>query len=219
MIIINFKTYEQGTGENALKLAKICEEIARDSGAEIILAVQPTDISLISQNVSLKVFAQHIDDNSFGSHTGSITSEAVKRAGAVGTLINHSEKHLILMEVEKRILRAKEAELTTIVCAKTSDEAKEIAKFHPDFIAIEPPELIGGEISVASAKPELISSTIEKVNEIKEIPVLAGAGIKNSVDVKVSLELGAKGILVASGVVKSKDIKESLKGLIDGFNK
>jgi triosephosphate isomerase len=47
--------------------------------------------------------------------------------------------------------------------------------------------------------------------------VLCGAGIKSENDVRRAMELGAKGILVASGVVKAKDIEKSMENLIKGM--
>jgi len=44
--------------------------------------------------------------------------------------------------------------------------------------------------------------------------VLCGAGVKTGKDVKRALELGAVGVLLASGVVKSKDPKKALQDLV-----
>ena len=92
-----------------------------------------------------------------------------------------------------------------------------IAFLEPDMIAMEPPELIGGDISVSTARPEAIVETIEAVKSVKSVPVLVGAGIKNGQDVKKAIELGAKGVLVASGIVKAKDPKKAINDLVDGM--
>lgn len=216
ILLINLKTYEQGTGENALRIAKSSDSLA-NSEVEIILSVQPTDIKTISDSVKIPVFSQHVDPIKYGSNTGWILPESVKSAGATGTLLNHSERQTDLETIRRSLARCRELGLRIVVCAGTPDKAKEVASLKPDYIAIEPPELIGGDISVSKAKPEVITQSIEKVNSVESIPVLCGAGVKDKEDVKKAMELGAKGILVASGVVKSENPEEAIKDLLEGF--
>ncbi|MBU0461021.1 MAG: triose-phosphate isomerase [Nanoarchaeota archaeon] len=217
LIIINLKTYKEGTGKNAVALAKLCEQISKKTKTNIVVAVQAADIYQVAHSVSIPVLAQHIDAIDYGSHTGWMLPAAAKEAGAVGTLISHSEHHLSLNEIKKTIAAARKAGLACVVCARTANEAQQIARLKPDFIAAEPPELIGGKISVSTAKPGLISGTVARVNSVAKIPVLTGAGIKNGKDVSSSIKLGAKGILVASGVVKAKDKRAALKDLVNGM--
>jgi len=214
ILIINLKTYEEGTGENALKLAKTADSLAND--IEIILAVQPADIKLIADNVRIPVFSQHVDPIAYGAHTGWVLPESVKSAGAKGSLLNHSERRMDFETLEKSIKRCKELGLVAVACADTPEKAKKIAEFEPDYIAIEPPELIGGDISVSKAKPELIRESIEKVKPFG-IPVLCGAGIRNREDVKRAKELGSQGIILASGVVKAENPEEAIRDLLEGF--
>ena len=100
-------------------------------------------------------------------------------------------------------------------CAADVDEAKELAKLGPTYIAVEPPELIGGDISVTTADPDIIKSTVDAVKSVNEnIRVLCGAGVKNGNDVKMALSLGAEGVLLASGVTKAEDPSEILNDLV-----
>ncbi|OGM03032.1 triose-phosphate isomerase [Candidatus Woesearchaeota archaeon RBG_13_36_6] len=216
-IVVNFKTYEQGSGKKAVKLAKICEKVAKTTKKSIAIAVQEADIYRVSQTVSIPVFAQHIDPITDGAHTGHTLSETIKEAGAQGTLINHSEDQFDLQKIKTAIERAKQVGLQTIVCASNPEIATKIAEFNPDIIAIEPPELIGGEISVSTAKPEIISKTIDKVHNIKKIPVICGAGIKDKKDVIIAIKLGAVGVLPSSHVVKARDPEKILRELAEGL--
>ncbi len=208
--VINFKTYRQATGAGALRLAKICDRIAGQKKASIMLCVQPADIYL-SQKVSVPVFAQHVDPAEQGQTTGFITPESVKAGGAKGTLLNHSEHKLPFEKLKKAVQLCKENNLKIILCANTPAEARKLKVLKPDYIAVEPPALIGGKRSVSEAKPEVITDTTKYV---KKIPVLCGAGIHKKEDVEKSLELGAKGILVASAVVKAGNPGKKLKELI-----
>lgn len=219
VLFINFKTFEQGTGNNALMLARIAEECVKETGKEIILVVQPADIRLLSERVSLKIFAQHIDPIVYGANTGHILPESIKEAGAVGTLLNHAENKRDNVFLKKAISRAKQVGLKVMVCAETVERAKQIANFpeKPDFIAIEPPELIGGTVSVSSANPNIISNTVKAVQEIAPIPVITGAGINSAEDVRIALKLGTCGVFVASGVVKSSNQKQAILELLKGF--
>ncbi|MFH1391262.1 MAG: triose-phosphate isomerase [Candidatus Diapherotrites archaeon] len=216
-LFVNFKTYEEATGNKALALAKIISSQITEE-VEIIPVVQALDLKEVASNVSLKVFAQHIDPIYFGSNTGKILPEAVKSAGAVGTVLNHAENKVENDFIEKAVQRCKEVGLTIMLCAETLERAKQLAVFNPDFIAVEPPELIGGDISVSTANPELISNSVKAIHKVnKEIIVITGAGVKNSDDVKKAVELGCQGVFVASGIVCSKNQEASLKELLNGF--
>lgn len=212
LYVINFKCYKEGTGENALKLAKALEKVSKKERKKVILAVQPADIFRVSKEVTLPIFSQHIDNIGYGAYTGSILPESVRRAGAKGTLLNHSEKRIPLNLLESYIRRAKEAKLKVIVCCENASEVKKIANFEvkPDFIAVEPKELIGGNVSVSKAKPDLIKKSVENA---EDIPLLCGAGIKSREDVIIAKRLGAKGVLIASGIVRSRKPGDALREL------
>jgi len=214
IILINFKTYKQATGENALKLAKIIDEASKESNAEFIIAAQATDIKQIKDNVSVEVFAQNIEPFEQGKGTGHIIAESVKQAGASGTLINHSEYQTSIDNIKRLVAKAKELNLKSVVCANNVEIAEKISKFNPDFVAVEPPELIGGDISVAEAKPDVIENAVKRING----NVLVGAGINKAKDLKVSLKLGAKGILLASAITKAENPKEKINNLLQDLN-
>jgi triosephosphate isomerase len=222
VLFINFKTYEQATGEKALKLAEAAEAIARETKASIVLVAQAVDLRMVAEAVALPVFAQHIDPVGYGSNTGKILAEAVREAGAAGTVLNHAENKQSNEFVEKALERAKSLGLQAMVCAETTKRAVEIAsmKTKPDFIAVEPPELIGGDISVSTAKPELITDSVKAVKEISQsIEVVTGAGIKNAGDVSKAIELGTVGVFVASGIVKVENQSQAIAGLARGLKR
>ena len=212
MLLINFKAYDLATGDAAVELAKKCENVANETGKKIALVVQAVDIQKVSQAVSLEVWAQHVDEVEQGAKTGHITIESVKAAGAKGTILNHSENRILRSKIEAVVKRCKELGFPVLVCAQNAEEVGEIAALAPDFVAYEPPELIGGDISVATAKPEVIEDSLQAAGSV---PLIVGAGVKNSTDVKVSVELGAQGILVASGVVKADDVEAAVKDLVE----
>lgn len=218
VIVLNVKTYAEATSDKALEIAKLMDKIAIESGISIAIAVQATDISLCAKNMSIPVFAEHIDPIKPGSHTGWTLPEAVKAAGAIGTLINHSEHRLKLSDIDICITRAKELVLDHIVCSNNIATSKAIAAFSPNFIAVEPPELIGGDISVTSADPGIVSGSVDAVRRIdKKVKVLCGAGVKNGKDVAKAVELGSDGVLLASGIVKAKDKEKVIRDLASGL--
>jgi len=217
MLFVNFKVFKEATGQDAVRLAKVCEKVAKDTGYTIAIAVQTADIYRVSQAVGIPVFAQHIDPISYGPFTGHNLAECIKENGASGTLINHSEYWLDRESIRKCVGRAKEAKLSTIVCAPDPETATGVAQLKPDFIVLEPPELIGGEVSVSTAEPYLIEDTIEKVKKVWKIPVLVGAGIKNKRDVSIALKLGASGVVVATHVMQADRPELELKELVEGL--
>lgn len=217
IIIINFKTYERGTGKEALKLAKIAEEVSNKSGVCVAVAPQFTDIAAIAREVSIPVFAQHIDPLLPVSHTGHILPEAVKEAGAVGTLVNHSERRVSLKVIRGAVKRCREVGLVSVVCADTPERTYKVASFKPDMVAIEPPELIGTGIPVSKAKPEIVESAVKLVRKRNStITILCGAGITKGEDVAAALRLGTQGVLLASGIVKAKDQRKAILDLVEG---
>ena len=218
VIVVNVKTYAEATGKKALEIAEIMDKVSRETGVSMAIAVQAADIRMISEKVSIPVFSQHIDPIKPGSHTGWTLAEAIKEAGAVGTLINHSEHRLKLADIDECISIAKSLNLVQIVCSNNISTSKAIAALNPDFVAVEPPELIGGDISVTTANPEIVSGTVEEVRKInKDIKILCGAGVKNGKDVEKAIELGTDGVLLASGVVKAKDKEKVLRDLASGI--
>ena len=217
-IVLNVKTYAEATGKKALEIAKIMDKLSQETGVSMAIAVQAPDITLCSNAVKIPVFAEHIDPIKPGSHTGWTLPEAVKAAGAVGTLINHSEHRIKFSDIDICIKRAKELGLDHIVCSENVETSKTIANYSPNFIAVEPPELIGGDISVTTADPDIVSGTVEAVKDInKNVKVLCGAGVKNGKDVAKAIELGADGVLLASGVVKAENKENVLRALAAGL--
>ena len=220
IILVNFKTYFEGTGKKAMQLAKKAEKVYRETGVSIGLAPQYCDIAALVNIVSLPIFAQHIDFAQAGSFTGHVLPEAVKGAGAVGTLINHSERRLKLADIDAAISRSREVGLVSVVCSNNAKVSAAVAALQPDMIAIEPPELIGTGIPVSKAKPEVVSGTVKLVRRVnKEAIILCGAGITRGEDVAAAIRLGTGGVLVASGIVKAKDPYKVMREFVDAIIK
>ncbi|MGQ9530965.1 MAG: triose-phosphate isomerase [Candidatus Bathycorpusculaceae bacterium] len=206
MIIVNFKTYLEATGDRAVELAKKAEKVSRETNVFIVVAPQFADIHAVAESVKIPVFAQHVDPIRPGSYTGHVLADSVKEAGATGTLINHSEKQLKLSEIDEILGITRGEGLVSVVCANNPNISVAAAALKPDIIAIEPPELIGTGIPVSKAKPEVVTNTIKRVREVNpKVTILCGAGISHGEDVAVALKLGTQGVLVASGIVKAKD--------------
>ncbi|MDD2440278.1 MAG: triose-phosphate isomerase [Methanosarcinaceae archaeon] len=214
-ILLNYKTYLQGTGQEAVKIAKACQAVSEESGIEIAVAPQLPDIYRVALEVDLPVFSQHLDGIGAGSFTGQIFGGSLKAAGASGTLINHSEKRLTLAEIEASLNAAKKFGFKTVICTNNVPTTAAAAILEPDYVAIEPPELIGTGIPVSKADPEIVRASVKAVSSLKpEVKVLCGAGISKGEDLKAALELGAKGVLLASGIIKAEDPKAALEDLI-----
>ena len=218
IIIINFKTYAEGTGKNALKLAKIAEKASKITGINICISPQYMDLAAIASAVDIPVFSQHIDPISYGAYTGHILPEAVKEAGAIGTLINHSERPLLLKDIELALNRAKSVGLISVICSDTPKTAASVAYLKPSIVSVEPPDLIGTGIPVSKVRPEEVLETISLVKNVDDAAiVLCGAGITTGADAKAALKLGANGILIASGIVKAKDPEAALLEIADSI--
>lgn len=217
-IVLNFKVYPEVLGNRGWNLAKMCAEVAEDAGASIVVAPPLSDLAHVARLVRIPVFGQHADTADAGAHTGWLPPEALLEAGAAGTLLNHSERKIPHKNVAALIPRCEKLGLEVIACADDLKEAEALARLSPDYIAIEPPELIGGDISVTTARPEIVSGAVQAIHRINaDVGVLCGAGVKDRKDVRRALELGTVGVLLASGVVKAKEPEKALRDLVKGL--
>tara|TARA_X000000368_G_scaffold258052_1_gene203956 strand:- start:416 stop:1126 length:711 start_codon:yes stop_codon:yes gene_type:complete len=213
LVVVNFKTYQTAHGLSAENLAKIMENL--ESNARIVAVVSAFDLSsVVNIAPNLEVWTQHLDPIQFGSNTGWLHPDTAIERGAKGTLINHAE-HKVSIEHIAMLLDQVPEDFTVCACAADIEEAKSLAALRPTFVAVEPPELIGGNISVTSADPKIVTGTVDAVRDISaDVGILCGAGVKNGSDVSMALELGTSGVLLASGVTKSSNPLEALNDLI-----
>jgi triosephosphate isomerase len=206
LLLIGFKTYAEATGRNALSLAKAAEKVSKKTGVCMVPIPQFTDIATIAREVNLPVFAQHIDPITPGSFTGHILPEAVKEAGAVGTLLNHSEKKLRLGEIELAIKRSREVGLLSCVCVSSPKIGAAVARFNPNMVLIEHPGLIGTGRAVSKVKPEILTKTLESIKCVDpRVHPICGAGITTRDDVVAALKLGMVGVGAASAFVRASN--------------
>lgn len=206
----------EATGRNAIELAKQAEKVSKETGVSIVVVPQFADISSVAEAVDIPVFAQHVDPIKPGSCTGHVLVDSVKEAGAVGTLINHSEKQLKLVDIDTVIRMAREKNLISCVCANNPSVSAAAAALKPGLVSIEPPELIGTGVAVSKAQPEVVTNTVQLVRGVNtDVTILCGAGISHGEDVAVALKLGTQGVLVASAVVKAKDSYSILREFAD----
>jgi triosephosphate isomerase len=218
VIIINYKVYPESIGPAAMELSKLCDELSRSSGASIVVCPPLSDLFCIQAEIGIPVWGQSADAVEPGGRTGHVTLEMLNNIGAEGLLVNHSERRLQLADVEWLVQRARKLKLDTCVCTNNAAQTRAAAVLGPDFVAVEPPELIGGDISVTSANPEIVQSSVEEARKANPaVKVLCGAGVKNGKDVRKAIELGAQGVLLASGVVKARDRRATLLDLISGL--
>ena len=218
IIVLNEKAYNESAGAQGLRLAQICARVAAEQEASIVICPQQVELARIVAAVNIPCFAQHADAVEPGSHTGFVTLESVKQAGAAGTLVNHSEHRLKIADIAFVVSKAASLSLLTIVCTNNIAVSAAIAELKPYAVAVEPPELIGTGRSVSKVDPAIVEDTVKAVKRIDEqCVVLCGAGVSNGEDVRAAIELGADGVLLASGVVKAQDPRAVLIDLASGL--
>jgi triosephosphate isomerase (TIM) len=219
-ILVNAKAYPEVTGaDGCLALARACAAAAPGS---IALAPPLAELAGLARrpDLGIPIFAQHCDPREPGAATGWITAEALRAAGAMGAIVNHAEHKVQHADVAAIVRRLHAVGLSSLVCADSLAEARALAAFQPTMLAVEPPELIGGDVSVTSADPAIVRDAADAVRRIApDTLVLCGAGVKTGADVAAALGLGACGVLLASGVVKAKDPTAALKDLAAGLSK
>lgn len=214
VLIINLKNYPQVLGPGSLALASAAERVSNETGARIIVAPPGPMLALVASSVSIPVFSQSVGTETSERSTGAILPEAVKGAGAGGTILNHSESRIPAKALSKLVPRLHSLSLEVCLCTKTSEELAKFGRLKTSYLAVEPPELIGSGIAVSKAKPGLITKSVAAARKSGyEGKLLCGAGIVTRADVRRAVELGADGVLVSSSVVKAHDWRAKIEEL------
>lgn len=216
LVVVNMKIYEAAHGAAAEDLARAIASVETD--ARVVVVVSAFDLAaVVAAAPKLEVWCQHLDPVGFGSFTGWLHPSTAVERGASGTLINHAE-HKVSIEHVAMLLDSVPEGFTVCACAADIEEARALTALQPDFVAVEPPELIGGDISVTTADPSIVSGTAAAVREIsEEVGILCGAGVKNGADVAAAIELGTVGVLLASGVTKADDPTAVMTDLVSSL--
>lgn len=218
VVLLNYKTYPGAVGAKAVELTRALETTAAGKRVTLGVAPQAVDLHRVAQAARIPVLAQHVDPLPAGNGTGGTLVEGVKDAGAAGSLLNHAERRLTLADIGASSQRLARLGMVRVVCTDTVETTRAAAALRPEFVAIEPPELIGGDISVTTADPGIVRDAVRAVKEIAPgVRVLCGAGVKTGDDLRKALELGAEGVLLASAVMKAKDPAAALRELLSGL--
>jgi triosephosphate isomerase len=217
-ILINVKTFKEGMGNRAHMIANAAQLVTHESGIMIGIAPSYIDLHPLCHHFAIPVYAQHVDGFEPGAHTGHISADALRTAGAAGSLINHSERRLTLAEIDASIVALKAQKLISVVCTNNEATSAGAAALGPEYVAIEPPELIGSGVSVSKANPDIIRRSVAAVHAVNPgVKVLTGAGIQSGECVKIAVDLGTDGVLLASSVVKAKEPAVVLRDLVSKF--
>lgn len=223
-ILINFKAYAKATGDQAVRLAKLLQAVARKEKRNVAVAVQPMDVYRVNKATRLPVFSQHIDGINPGAHTGQILPEDVVENGAIGTLINHSEDQMSDKAIKEAIRRSKEVGLLPIVCAADIKKLRQYLKYEPSYIAYEPPELIGTRTSVTEKKDKIIEKAVKMITKksvfkrkAPETKLIIGAGIHGPEDLAILSVEGIDGVLISNSVVNAVNPEKALRDMLKGI--
>ncbi|QSG02607.1 triose-phosphate isomerase [Natranaeroarchaeum sulfidigenes] len=210
-VLVNLKAYPC----DPVEVATAAHEVSESSDADVAIAPQAAAIETVA-GTGVETWAQHVSPNEHGSHTGSTLAEAAAEAGATGTLLNHSENRLKLADIDGSLDAAERVDFDTVVCANNPDQVAAAAALGPDAVAVEPPELIGTGTPVSQADPDIVRDAVDAAAAVDEsVDVYCGAGISTGDDVVAAEELGADGVLLASGVAKADDPQAALEDLVD----
>ena len=211
-VLVNLKAYPC----DPVAVAEAARAVADASGVRIGVAPQAAHLERVAAT-GVETWAQHVAPVAHGSHTGHTLAEAVVDAGATGALCNHSEHRLTLADIDGALDAADRADLETVVCANNPDQVAAAAALGPDAVAVEPPELIGGDVSVGTADPDIVEGAVAAAAAVDpDVSVYCGAGVSTGEDLTAAADLGADGVLLASGVAKADDPRAALSDLVSG---
>lgn len=210
-VLVNLKAYDC----DSVAIAEAARAVADGSDHVVAVAPQTAQLERVAAT-GVETWAQHVDPEPAGSHTGSASAMAAAAAGAAGTLLNHSERRIELATIDAGLRAAERAGFETVVCANNAAQVAAAAALGPDAVAVEPPALIGTGTPVSRADPEVVEAAVAAAGRVDPaVDVLCGAGISTGEDVVAARELGASGVLLASGVAKADDPRTALEGLVE----
>jgi triosephosphate isomerase len=209
-VLVNLKAYPC----DPVAVAEAAADVADGVDATVAVAPQAADLARVA-DTGVTTFAQHVSPVGHGSHTGSTLAEAAADNGAEGTLLNHSECRRKLADIDGSLDAAERADLDTVVCANNPEQVAAAAALGPDAVAVEPPELIGTGTPVSQADPDIVEDAVAAAEAVDpSVDVYCGAGISTGDDVEAARDLGASGVLLASGVAKADDPRAALEDLV-----
>lgn len=208
-------------GQDALRLAKAADRIAADLGVTIVFDPQHVDIPAVARETEhILVFAQHMDPVTIGRGAGWVLPEALREAGAVGTLLNHAEHRLRLADIAATIHRARGLGMSTVVCADSPEEAAAVAMLGPDVVLAEPPDLIATDRSAAMEIPWFVERSVELVHRVDpEIAVMCGAGVRTPEDAARMIRLGVDGTGSTSAILRADDPIATMTAMIEAVHR
>jgi triosephosphate isomerase len=209
---INFKVYPGTGGQGGLEFARTIDRVSKDMDTEFVLAPQIPDIRLIAEETNLTLMAPYMDALQAGRGMGKILPETVSEAGAEAVVINHAENRDSFVDVDRKIRRAREADLDSIVCVDSLEMGKAVAVFDPDSVIFEMPGDISTERAITQTHPELVEEFIAMMDEENpRTTVLVGGGISTPEDVRLAFEQGADATGAASAVSLANDPEALLR--------
>ncbi len=209
-VLVNLKAYDV----DPVAVAEHAAAVADDHGARVAVAPQTAHLDRVAAT-GVETWCQHVAPVGHGSHTGCQHAAAAADAGATGALLNHSERRLRLADLDRSCSTADRVGLSTVVCANNPAQAAAAASIGPDAVAVEPPALIGGDVSVATADPAVVEDSVAAVRRVDpDVATYCGAGVSTGEDVAAAADLGTGGVLLASAVAKADDPREVLEDLV-----
>jgi len=195
MIFLNFKIYEETSGENTLKLCRLIKD------KRVIPCLQAVDIYRVKQALpELEIWGQYVDP--------------VGLAAASGVLLNHSDHPLNLETITATVKLCRREGLKTMIITDSIELIKKTNGLQPDYIGFADPKLIGGPVAMIEAHFDLVKQAVAAA----QTPLIVGGGIRTTEHVRKSFQAGGKGVLVASELAKSPNPEATLRELIMGLD-
>lgn len=225
LVIGNWKMH----GDTAMlsSIAAIVRTAQSPRGPTVGLAVPHTLIAAAATVADgVLIGAQDVHEASSGAHTGDVSAEMVRAAGAGFTIVGHSERRARYEETDavvgRKVLRAREASLDVLLCcgepadvraqgrtlAHVRDQLVETlaTSVDPAFLAIayEPCWAIG---TGCSPTVEEIASVIDAIRSVvrerygergSDIPILYGGSVQPRLAPGLAAIASLDGVLVGA---------------------
>lgn len=184
-------------------------------GVEVVVFAPFTLLEMISSYIKINdmpilLGAQDISPFGKGAYTGEISAEQIKEF-ATYVLIGHSERRSNFTEskdmINKKIEKAKEADLSMLVCVSDLDQVKSLS-VSDLALAYEPIEAIG---TGKPQDPNEAQSFVSQIKDILNTTVIYGGSVNSENVINYTGIDNISGVLVGSASLDAKSFVDIIK--------
>lgn len=211
MILLNFESYENGLGNNAVLIAKYAEDISRKLNVSILLAPQFFDLSEVTRSVNIPVYAQHVDNLEGERFTGKVIPKNAFRIGCKGTILDSTK--LSYDELVSTVEKCKDVGLKVIIRSTSLHQMEMMKTLLPDYHLFHPSEADENKFRIQTDGRALLEQSLAVGGK----NMLWCGGIETEKDIEGIIRFGVAGVVLSWQVILSRNPRKVIHDFASKF--